>query len=542
MGRTSQEQGSCSPKKSDRPAADHLWRRIIYGISMQDLETMLVHLQAARAVVQGWTGTTADGDSWAGRGKDVRTDKPAASAASKQAAFAAALEQSKQGGTVEQSGQGSAAQQPGEAAAAVQRSGQDGSAEGSSNRTREFTATKLHRQTNPEKRPFPRTACPGPEEVRSVEVTAGGIIPNASPPTKLTQREKSNPNVGHFPNVAYLAVDLHDLLDRGDYVPMKDLPPAGPALDALLAQLLQFPERLPAVVKQRTALWHQCRQRQITASRLGFLLGFSEPEAASKLGLKSSHWNDHSKTLSCFKGIREGGIEAGEAQAMTWGILHETNCQMLVLQHFKSISHLTQCKEVKLFECGIYPLLPPRMPATLQQVPQVPLMMASPDGLLRCKMHNDSIYHVLLEFKTSFPFKPLDTRDGFKYEEPLAEPKGVTPHHYAHCQLQMLAASVPTSLLVVYGPAKSKVFRVDYDEAWCLRMLNLVSLVNKTYLQPAAPQVPARNFCTSELNINPAWYDEFLEMTKNACKTIADNGCTVDSVSGSDRRKFLNKT
>jgi hypothetical protein len=274
------------------------------------------------------------------------------------------------------------------------------------------------------------------------------------------------------------------------------------------------------------------------------MLGFSVPKNAQILGISSaSAMSDHNKTMQCFRELSGGGRVNDQDMstnscASHWGIRHEPNCDALLLNNADKISHLQGYSKVVLLECGLNVLDTNTLPLDVTKgwdISKLPRMAASPDGELRCYKPTDTMNtdpdRICVEYKCFCPF--ASNGDGFIWRGDGSRPSSLMPHHFAQCQLQMLTMGVNKTLLLSYGPVSTKVMRIDLDMQWCNVMLQLVSLMHEEHvLKPM--DVPV-DYCVKY----GKGYIDFLHYTKKACAHAFASACTVNSIKGSDKERFL---
>lgn len=109
----------------------------------------------------------------------------------------------------------------------------------------------------------------------------------------------------------------------------------------------------------------------------------------------------------------------------------------------------------------------------------------------------------------------------------------VSPHHYAQCQLGMLATRTRKALFIMYGPKTTRVTELTFDEVWIRLMFHLLGWVNVQYLLPK--KQPEPNFCQ-----DLTWYKDFLDLTRKSCEQAAGTATfIVSSLNGNDENTFL---
>ena len=89
----------------------------------------------------------------------------------------------------------------------------------------------------------------------------------------------------------------------------------------------QAPTLYGPFTDQRSAAWHAVRERVLTASMVGYILGFSEPGSRKPLGLPSgSWWTSREQTVAYFRRLYgEQQPDSSPPPACLWGCNHEAN-------------------------------------------------------------------------------------------------------------------------------------------------------------------------------------------------------------------------
>ena len=115
---------------------------------------------------------------------------------------------------------------------------------------------------------------------------------------------------------------------------------------------VELARQAPALfTNQRSAAWHAVRERVLTASMVGYILGFSETGSRKPLGLPSgSWWTSREQTVAYFRRLYgEQQPDGSPPPACLWGCNHEANSTMLLLQcHTKCSAYrssaLSRCR------------------------------------------------------------------------------------------------------------------------------------------------------------------------------------------------------
>ena len=71
----------------------------------------------------------------------------------------------------------------------------------------------------------------------------------------------------------------------------------------------------------------------------------------------------------------------------------------------------------------------------------------------------------------------------------VGEWKVIPAHHYAQCQMTMLATGCDRMLLMVYTPQTTSSYLVQRHDTWAQRLLAWLSLLNVTQIKPPNQQL-----------------------------------------------------
>ena len=188
---------------------------------------------------------------------------------------------------------------------------------------------------------------------------------------------------------------------------------------------------------------------------------------------------------------------------MQWGRAHESNPLLTLLEpsQRRRISVLRDLVIVKLEECSLIRVdvskLPPSITSGLSrmQLSNLPPMGASPDAMLVGQDANGRETRMPVECKAPCPFKhntgPGQDAAEWSYVETTGEWSVIPAHHYAQCQMSMLATGCDRMLLMQYTPLSTSAYLVQRHDVWAQRLLAWLSLLNTTEIRPINAQVAA---------------------------------------------------
>ena len=170
-------------------------------------------------------------------------------------------------------------------------------------------------------------------------------------------------------------------------------------------------EPFTTTAEQRTPAWFELRKRRITGSALsGFLFGDDLQQKYDQI----------------FHGAPKPPFSEEAKGYMKYGQEHEMDAVQTLLDAYQ---HYT------VFEAG------------LQPSKELPFLAASPDGVIRC---NKTGEHMVLEIKC--PAKRKQASDKIPY------------YYVFQLYMEMFCLGLKKCCFVSWGPLKSHVWHVDFDE------------------------------------------------------------------------------
>ena len=125
---------------------------------------------------------------------------------------------------------------------------------------------------------------------------------------------------------------MDEVRSHGNHVQQAKLPAGYGPITVELAR--QAPALYGPFTEQRSAAWHAVRERVLTASMVGYILGYSELGSRKPLGLPSgSWWTSREQTVAYFRRLYgEQQPDGSPPPACLWGCNHEANNTMLLLR------------------------------------------------------------------------------------------------------------------------------------------------------------------------------------------------------------------
>jgi hypothetical protein len=130
------------------------------------------------------------------------------------------------------------------------------------------------------------------------------------------------------------------------------------------------------------------------------------------------------------------------------------------------------------------------------QLNNLPPMGASPDAMLIGVDEHGQETRMPVECKAPCPFKHNIGAGEHAAEwtyvaSTSREWKVIPAHHYAQCQMTMLATGCDRMLLMVYTPQTTSSYLVQRHDTWAQCLLVWLSLLNATQIKPLSPQMAA---------------------------------------------------
>ena len=164
----------------------------------------------------------------------------------------------------------------------------------------------------------------------------------------------------------------------------------------------------------------------------------------------------------------------------TWGHMHEPNAYATMLEQYPSV-HIYEQPFIQLWT------LPPELSDTVS-LSELPLLGASPDGLLDADPMADSASDSVLELKSKVPFSHF--RKQWRFIEESTPGTEIDAAHFAQVQLEMLVTGKSHAYLVYWSCTVTNVFRAVIDCEWLTEALTLLQEVNIHFLkQGISPSV-----------------------------------------------------
>ena len=126
----------------------------------------------------------------------------------------------------------------------------------------------------------------------------------------------------------------------------------------------------------------------------------------------------------------------------TWGHMHEPNAYETMLEKYPSV-HIYEQPFIQLWT------LPPELSGAVS-LSELPLLGASPDGLLDAEPMADSASDSVLELKSKVPFSHF--RKQWRFIGESTPGTEIDAAHFAQVQLEMLVRKMPSlpSVLVLH--------------------------------------------------------------------------------------------
>ena len=179
-------------------------------------------------------------------------------------------------------------------------------------------------------------------------------LSHQSPPTKIGRLsskhrgQQGRLEVGNEPNTSLGAINMDEVRSHGNHVQQAKLPAGYVPITVELARQAQA--LYGPFTDQRSAAWHAVRERVLTASMVGYILGFSETGSRKPLGLPSgSWWTSREQTVAYFRRLYgEQQLDGSPPPACLWGCNHEANNTMLLLRCYTKVQCLRGFSTVKV--------------------------------------------------------------------------------------------------------------------------------------------------------------------------------------------------
>ena len=108
----------------------------------------------------------------------------------------------------------------------------------------------------------------------------------------------------------------------------------------------------------------------------------------------------------------------------------------------------------------------------------LPLIGASPDGLVNTDPGSANNTESLLECKTKAPFLKYNSSKWHWLQKPSPDAK-ITAEHFSQVQMQMLAIGKSCAHLVSWSCADANIFGIEVDYEWLTAALQLLCTVQK---------------------------------------------------------------
>lgn len=228
-------------------------------------------------------------------------------------------------------------------------------------------------------------------------------------------------------------------------------------------------------VPQNCHAWHLARHGCVTASSCHLFLGFYEP-VSSELGIKAP-LRKHSKLETAVQQLQQAPSSAGTASQnvyQQWGHEHEANALETFLDHYKA-AHVYE-QSFQLLRA-----LPAQLTACID-LAQLPLIGASPDGLIDKDPDSVNAQGCVLELKTKVPFCQDDKDGKWHFISSSAPNAAVTAEHFCQVQIQMLVTGKSKAYLVSWAHKAAKIFKIDVHFQWLQAALLLLCDTQQQYL------------------------------------------------------------
>ncbi len=237
-------------------------------------------------------------------------------------------------------------------------------------------------------------------------------------------------------------------------------------------QLVLRPDVMSSV-PQKGRLWLLLRVGCITGSSWHVFLGFHEE---SKPYLVPQGRRNHQHVVNAAQRLQSADVEQPDAKTAfmyTWGHMHEPNAYETMLDQYPSL-HIYEQPFIQLWT------LPPELSDAVS-LSELPLLGASPDGLLDADPMADSASGSVLELKSKVPFSHL--RKQWRFIGESTPGTEIDAAHFAQVQLEMLVTGKSQAYLVYWSCTVTNVFRVVIDYEWLTEALTLLQEVNIHFLE-----------------------------------------------------------
>ena len=157
----------------------------------------------------------------------------------------------------------------------------------------------------------------------------------------------------------------------------------------------------------------------------------------------------------------------------TWGHMHEPNAYETMLEQYPSV-HIYEQPFIQLWT------LPPELSGAVS-LSELPLLGASPDGLLDAEPMADSASDSVLELKSKVPFSHV--RKQWRFIKESTPGTEIDAAHFAQVQLEMLVTGKSQAYLVCWSCTVTNVFRVVIYYEWLTEALTLLQEINIHFLK-----------------------------------------------------------
>ena len=157
----------------------------------------------------------------------------------------------------------------------------------------------------------------------------------------------------------------------------------------------------------------------------------------------------------------------------TWGHMHEPNAYETMLEQYPSM-HIHEQPFTQLWT------LPTELKDAVS-LSELPLLGASPDGLLNADPMADSASDSVLELKSKVPF--CHFRKQWRFIDESTPGTEIDAVHFAQVQLEMLVTAKSQAYLVYWSCSVTNIFRVVIDYDWLTEALTLLQEINTRFLK-----------------------------------------------------------
>ena len=235
--------------------------------------------------------------------------------------------------------------------------------------------------------------------------------------------------------------------------------------------------------QQRSQPWLLARQACVTGSSCSTFLGMFEPVEPSVVPkAQQTHRRLEDVVKHMQTAEQQEKPDSKTAFKFKWGQLHEPNAYETVLELYPD-ARIQEQPFLMLFK------LPPRLAAQID-IAELPLIGASPDGLICIHPSQEHQYEAVLELKAKVPFSCVKKQ--WKYIATSTASSKVEAAQFVQVQLEMLVANKKTAYLVYWSCNGTNVFTISVDYMWLQSALAVLCTIRKLYLVKG--EVPPTEF------------------------------------------------